>query len=410
MKILLVAQNYKPFVGGVEVHVHQIAHRFLETGHEVVVAAAVFEAYRGPKWRAILHDNVLAPTVRDHNDDGVPIVAICPRNGMDRVRLLPMYLRATPRLRRHFAFFQRLTYPCFRALYLQKAIALCKDVDVVHSLASGFLGWLFREAAHQCGKPYADTPFIHPGQWADGYADVAFYKQCDAMIGLLDTDSDYIRSLGIAPERVHTIGVSPDLPEQIDGARFRAKHGLGDKPVVLYVGRMMRQKGAFALVNAMPKVWEKCPDVEFVFVGPGSPDEVSIFEGIDPRARYLGKVSFEDKGDALAACTVFCMPSMSEILPTVYLEAWSLGKPVLGGRAHGLPELIEGNGAGIAVSQEPDEIAEALISLLTDPLKRENYAQAGRRLVEERYQVSAVTGQLLELYNRLISERRGKQA
>ena len=71
---------------------------------------------------------------------------------------------------------------------------------------------------------------------------------------------------------------------------------------------------------------------------------------------------------------------MSEILPTVYLEAWSYGKPVVGGRAHGLPELVEGNRAGIAVSQEPERIAEALVRLLGDGDLRECLGERGRAL------------------------------
>lgn len=408
MKILLVAQNYPPFVGGVEVHVRQISRKFRDLGHDVRIAAANFAPYRGNKRWAVLHDSLLAPTVRDHVDEGIPVTAICPQDAVDRFRLLPLSLRAVPILNRAYGRMQRLTYPFFRALYFAKAVALCREVDVVHSLANGLLGWTFREAAHACGKPYVNTPFIHPHQWGDDIGDVAHYKQCEAMIGLVDTDSDYIRSLGVPSDHVHTIGVSPDLPESVDGTGFRARHGIGDAPLVVYVGRMMRQKGASALVGAMPLVWEHIPDARFIFIGPGSTEETALFADMDSRARYLGKVSFQEKGDAIDACTVFCMPSMSEILPTVYLEAWSLGKPVVGGRAHGLPELIEGNGAGIAAPQEPEAVAKALLDLLQNKERREAFAETGRSMVERRYSVQAVTGQLLELYAHVQSSRTGK--
>lgn len=407
MKILLVAQNYPPFVGGVEVHVRQISRRYRELGHEVRIAAANFTPYRGDKRWAVLHDSLLAPTVQDHDDEGIPVHGINPRGNAERLRLLPLALRAVPVLNRNYGKMQITTYPWFRSVYFGKAVDLCRDVDVVHSLANGLLGWTFREAAHGCGKGYVNTPFIHPRQWGDDIGDVAHYKQCDAMVGLVETDSEYMRSLGVPSDKVHTIGVSPDLPETVDGNGFRERHGLGDRPVVLYVGRMMRQKGAFALVESMKRVWERVPETEFVFVGPGSDEETAIFRDIDPRARYLGKVSFQEKGDAIDACTVFCMPSMSEILPTVYLESWSLGKPVVGGRAHGLPELIEGNGAGRAVSQEPGEIADVLVGLLQDPDARARYAETGRELVRTRYSVDAVTGQLLSLYDRVATARNG---
>ena len=120
---------------------------------------------------------------------------------------------------------------------------------------------------------------------------------------------------------------------------------------------------------------------------------------------HLGKVSAQEKADALAACDVFCMPSMSEILPTVYLEAWSFAKAVVGGRAHGLPELVEGNGGGLATSQEPAEVAAALLKLLNDDKLREKCGAAGKNLVETKYTVAAVTNQLETLYRELVAAR-----
>ncbi len=405
MNILLVAQNYLPFVGGVEVHVRQISRRFRDMGHDVTIAAANFAPYRGNRRYRTLHESLLAPSVEDHADDGIPIKTMCPRSAWDRVRMIPIALRAVPVINRDFARVQRAVVPFFRGGHLTRALALCREAVVVHSLANGYLGWLFREAAHACGKPYVNTPFIHPGQWGDAAADVAHYRLCDAVVGLVDTDTAYIESLGVAGGNLRTIGVSPDLPETLDPAGFRVRHGLGEDPLVLYVGRMMRQKGAYAVVDAMRGVWEKIPAARFVFIGPGSPEEVRIFEGMDPRARYLGKVSAQEKGDALAACTVFCMPSMSEILPTVYLEAWSLGKPVVGGLAHGLSELIEGNRAGCAVEADGSAVASALNSLLLDPERADAFGRNGREMVEARYAVPAVTRELLGCYES-VSPRR----
>jgi phosphatidyl-myo-inositol dimannoside synthase len=94
---------------------------------------------------------------------------------------------------------------------------------------------------------------------------------------------------------------------------------------------------------------------------------------------------------------------MSEILPTVYLEAWSYGKPVVGGYAEGLPDLIEGNGAGIAVSQNADDIAAALVRVLQNPDLLESFGRSGLQLVENQYSVTSVVGQLKNLYEQLSS-------
>lgn len=405
MNILLIAQRYPPFVGGVEVHVMQISRAFKAAGHHVSVAAANFAPYTGSKRLAVLFDSLLTPPHDDFNDDGIPVTAICPRTMLDKLMLIPCGIRAVPGLRKDFARMQAVAYLFFRALYWKRAIALVRECDVVHSLANGLLGWLFREAAEACGKPYINTPFVHPGQWGDAAADVRHYKKCDRVVGLVQTDSDYLISLGIEPRRVATIGVSPDLPSTTNPTSFREKHGFESAPLVVYVGRMMAQKGASAVVAAVDIVTKQVPGVQFVFIGPGSDEEVRVFDNTPANVHYLGKVSAQEKADAVAACDVFCMPSMSEILPTVYLEAWSLGKPVVGGRAHGLPELIQGNDCGIAAEQSGTAVATGIISVLTNTELAVRYGANGKALVAAKYSVPAVTAQLLDLYKTVCDER-----
>ncbi len=405
MNIHLIAQRYPPFVGGVEVHVMQISRAFKAAGHLVSVAAANFAPYTGSKRFAVLFDSLLTPPVDDFDDEGIPVTAICPRTTLDKLMLLPCVIRAVPGLRKDFARMQAVAYLFYRALYWKRAMTLVRNCDVVHSLANGLLGWLFREAAEACGKPYVNTPFVHPGQWGDAAADVRHYKKCDRVIGLVDTDSDYLISLGIDTHRVATIGVSPDLTTTTNPAAFREKYGFGTSPLVVYVGRMMAQKGASAVVDSVDLVTAAIPDVQFVFIGPGNEEEVAIFKNARANVHYLGKVSSQEKADALAACDVFCMPSMSEILPTVYLEAWSLGKPVVGGRAHGLPELIQGNDCGIAAEQSGAAVAAAIISVLTNAELAERFAANGKALVAAKYSVPAVTAQLLDLYKTVCDER-----
>jgi len=405
LNILIVAQRYPPFIGGVEVHVMQISRAFLADGHHVSVAAANFAPFTGSKRLAVLFDSLLTPAHDDFDDNGIPVTAICPRTAIDRLMLLPCAIRAVPLLRKDFARMQSVAYLFFRALYWKRAVALVSKCDVVHSLANGLLGWLFREAAEACGKPFINTPFVHPGQWGDAAADVAHYKKCDRVIGLVQTDSDYLVSLGLDPRRVATIGVSPDLPTVTNPASFRERHGFGTAPLVVYVGRMMAQKGAAAVVASVATVSAALPDAQFVFIGPGSDEEVRVFDDTPANVHYLGKVSAQEKADAVAACDVFCMPSMSEILPTVYLEAWSLKKPVVGGRAHGLPELIEGNDAGIAAEQNGDVVADAIIRILNNPTLAAHYGANGAALVSSKYSVDAVTAQLLHLYETVCNER-----
>ena len=405
--VLLVSQNYHPIVGGVETHARHVAKELARQGHRVTVAAMNFRPPMVSGRLLVLDVSLLAPAYGGYQDGPLPVRSLSPTR-LDRLRMLPIALRVLPLVRRYAdAASNRFGYRFYRSVYVRRLRRLMRGVnaEVVHSLAGGYLGWAAQEAAGELGLPFVSTPFVHPKQWGDGADDVAYYKRADAVIGLVPTDTEYLASIGVAREKLHVIGVSPELPPTVDPDGFRARHGVAGVPVVLYVGRMMPQKGAQAVLAAARHVWDRHRDARFVFIGPASEAEAAAFAGADRRVTYLGKVSLQEKADALAACDVFCMPSMSEILPTVYLEAWSYSKTVVGGLAHGLVELVEGNGAGIAASQEPRQLAAVLTALLGDTALRAKLGGRGRELVEQRYSVQAVTSSLVALYSALSEKR-----
>jgi glycosyltransferase involved in cell wall biosynthesis len=141
------------------------------------------------------------------------------------------------------------------------------------------------------------------------------------VFALIETGAQKLIELGIPPERLRLSGVVPLLPHHVDPQGFRRRHGLDDKPVVLFIGRMVEYKGCLAILNAAKRVWREMPDVQFLFAGPAGTRQAQwVAELGDRRARYLGLISDQEKGDALAACDLFCMPSTAEILPAVYLD------------------------------------------------------------------------------------------
>ncbi len=400
MKITLVTHNYAPFTGGIETHAEQMAHALSARGHEITVAALNFGRFPVPRRLKALDQSLLAKrTGEDRRDGPVRVVSLGPR-WPERLKMLPLLLRCMPVLPRWFhAEFDRVTHPFHEWAFAPELTRAIRGANVVHTLATFDLGWTAGAVARRLGVPLVCTPFAHPGQWGDGPIDIAFYKRCDAVIGLLGSDRDHLARLGVSPEKLHTIGVSPSVPPPLDPAGFRRQAGCtGAEPLILYVGRMTAYKGATAMLAAAPLVWERFPTARFVFIGPGNASETAIFDGADPRIKYLGRVEDQTKADALAACDVFSMPSVSEILPTVYLEAWSFGKPVVGGTAHGVPELVEGNRAGITAEQTGRSVADAVNRLLGDPALARELGENGRRLVEEQYSVAAVAGALERLY------------
>lgn len=360
MKIALVSKYFHPHVGGVESQTRLVAHH-LSRRHDVEVASMRF----GKRQTGF-------------TDDSVRIHRVAPKIS-EQVRSIPSL---AAELLASGGDYERA-----RAVAYSYALQpIVRGKDVVHSVNRGAFGWAAEYAARREGVPFVMTPYAHPGEGGDKAKRVELYKRAEVVFALLETDRDHLVELGIPREKIRISGVVPLLPDAMHPLEFRQRHDLGNSHVVLFIGRMNPRKGYQAILDAAPLVWNHAADVFFLFAGPGDRDEVqALSKHNDDRVRYLGLVSDQEKGDALAACDLFCMPSISEILPAVYLEAWSCGKPVIGGTAHGLAQLIEGNSAGFISDHHPETLAQKIIQILGDDSLRHEMGENGRKLVAHRF-------------------------
>ena len=88
-------------------------------------------------------------------------------------------------------------------------------------------------------------------------------------------------------------------------------------------------------------------------------------------------------------------------MPTVILEAWSFGKPVIAGNIATLRELIQDGEDGLIVNQDSADISSAIISLLDDPVRSQQMGTAGRQKVQQCYGIEQVSAQLEGMYHNL---------
>lgn len=191
------------------------------------------------------------------------------------------------------------------------------------------------------------------------------------------------------------IGSGLNLPEPPPGLDFRARHRL-ERPFVLYVGRVDKNKGAITLFAYFRKFLEETrAEVDLVLAGRSVvpiPDH--------PRIRHLGFITEEEKVAALRECRLLVMPSPYESLSVVTLEAWKLGVPVLANARcrvlmgqclrsngglfyHGYAEFAE----GLRLLLEKDDLASAL-------------GRQGREYVEREYSWETVEAKMDDLFAR----------
>lgn len=378
MKILFVSRHYDPHIGGFGTQTRLVADELAR--RHTVEMAAVSAAKNSADGGRLMPVRLLRSTFAE------------------RMKALPLGIGHWPR--------SGFSYTYLRGLKcLPRLRALMQDVDIVHCLTTGYHGWAAEAAARAEKVPFVITPYVH-GKKRMHSATAALCRRADIVFGLLPTDCENLIDLGVAATRVRQSGVIPLLPETTDPQAFRRRHGLGDSQFVLFVGRMKAFKGVIALLDAASEIWRTVPDAHIVFAGPGDKTIAEEFSRRnDPRLHYLGMVSEQEKGDAMAACDLFCMPSTAEILPAVYLEAWSYGKAVVGGTALGLRELIEGNGAGLIAEQNPASIARVVVDLMVDESRRHRMGARGRALVDKWYSASALARVYEESYENLCGAR-----
>jgi glycosyltransferase involved in cell wall biosynthesis len=396
MDITYINTRYYPAAGGVETHMHELV-KILSKNHQMKIITQICDDRKV----TFTSTNIFAPKFSPYQDNQVWVYPISP-TFYERIRLLPVIFNRIPKLRRYF--YENLKFfglKYFMDVFKPKILNIAIGSNIIHSFGAEYLGITAQQTAKELKIPFVITPFVHPGFWGDDEININMYKNADAIISLLNTEKEFLISKGIDKTKIHVIGVSPQLSKNL--IDFRKKYGIAGK-MVLFIGIKREYKGYKELLEATKLVWQEAPDTYFVFIGPRTKYSEKLFTKYkDFRIIELGKVSLEEKTSALAGCDIFCLPSISEILPTVFLEAWYFEKPVIAGDIPVCKELVKS--AGITVAQSKVEIANAILTLLKDENLRIKLGIAGKKKVDENYTQEKIANKLEKVYKNLMEER-----
>jgi glycosyltransferase involved in cell wall biosynthesis len=188
-----------------------------------------------------------------------------------------------------------------------------------------------------------------------------------------------------------------------------------DRPVVIYVGILAHRKGTDILLRAWQRVLRQRPEAVLLLVGPvedthnAFADEVAErlpnwVEACSPDSVVItGRV--ENVAAYLRAADVFVLPSRSEGLPNVLLEAMSTGLACVGARISGITDVVsDGVDALLFDSENEEELAVCLLRLLDDTLLRAKLGRTARQTVESHFSLASVAQAYQELYRELVEE------
>jgi glycosyltransferase involved in cell wall biosynthesis len=191
-------------------------------------------------------------------------------------------------------------------------------------------------------------------------------------------------------------------------AQFRSKYALPEEKIVLFVGRLVYEKGVHVLVNAAPKVLEKA-NAKFIIVGNGyMKDQLSTIvnaTGIANKVMFTGFVDDETLWKLQKCADVSVVPSLFEPFGIVALEAMAAKSPVVVSDTGGLSEIVNHDIDGVKVyAGNPDSLAWGINRVFTD----ETYANALRtnayRKIQEKYNWDKSAQQTKTLYESILAE------
>ncbi|MFN7986192.1 MAG: glycosyltransferase family 4 protein [Thermoanaerobaculia bacterium] len=209
------------------------------------------------------------------------------------------------------------------------------------------------------------------------------------------TAGELQKNADVPPER---IGL---LPCALDPA-WQARYGPGAldarptteaPPLLLTVARLAAAegyKGVDSVLRSLPGVLRALPDLRYEVVGDGDDrprlESLAGELGVRDHVRFRGRLGPDELASAYRACTLYVMPSSHEGFGIVFLEAALFGKPSIGGRHGGTPEVIEDGVTGLLVDREDVAALErALVRLLKDEKGRAQMGAAARARLEERF-------------------------
>lgn len=194
------------------------------------------------------------------------------------------------------------------------------------------------------------------------------------------------------------VDVDKFAPNPLAREELRDRYGLGTRPVVLCLSRLVPRKGQDVLIQGLPQLIERIPDVHLMIVGGGPYGDhlKNLAEelGVTEHVTFTGTVPFAELPGHYAMADVFAMPTRTrgggldvEGLGIVFLEASATGIPVVAGDSGGAPETVRDGETGTVVNgRHVGEVADAIAELLEDPERAAQLGAAGRRWTVENWQ------------------------
>ncbi|PPJ23908.1 alpha-(1-2)-phosphatidylinositol mannosyltransferase [Nocardia nova] len=371
-RTLLITNDFPPRPGGIQSYVHSLALRM--PPEDLVVYA--------PRWRGDSHQRF---------DAQQPFEVV--RHPTTLMLPTPLVLRRAAKLLRE----QRCDTVWFGAAaplaLMSPALRRFGADRIVASTHGHEVGWSMLPGARQVLRVIGDHTDVVT--YVSKYTRRRFAAAFGAQAAL-----EYL------PPGVDSTVFRPDPAAR---AELRARYGLGERPTVLCLSRLVPRKGQDMLILAMREIRRRIDGAVLVIAGGGPYEEKlrALVRSLDLEADvvFTGRVPAAELAAHHTLADVFAMPSRTrgagldvEGLGIVYLEASATGVPVVAGNSGGAPEtVLEGRTGTVVDGRDERAVAAAVVDILSDRDAAARMGAAGREWVADQWRWDVLGGRLRSL-------------
>jgi len=193
---------------------------------------------------------------------------------------------------------------------------------------------------------------------------------------------------------------------------FRRNYAADNEKIILFVGRLVNEKGAHILINAVPKVLQYYNDAKFVIVGRGPQfdylNRIANEMNISHKIYFTGYIGEEELAKLYKCSDVAVFPSLYEPFGIVVLEGMLANVPVVVSDAGGLDEIVEHGVDGMkSYAGNPNSLADSILEILYNPGKAEKMKEKALEKVQLLYNWDVIAKQTLDVYKEVVKGRGG---
>ena len=389
MKILMLTWEYPPrVVGGIARVVYDLSHRLIKDGHEVTVVTyregetPYFEDDKGVKVYRV--DNYM----------------INPNNFIDWI--MQMNFNMVTKVNQIIAEqggFDVIHAHDWLVAYAAKTIKNSYDIPIVATIHA-------TEAGRNSGIHDETQRYINDTEW------MLTYEATEVIVNSNYMKNEIQRLFGLPFEKINVVanGVNLNKFTGIDrDYSFRRKYAMDNEKIILFMGRLVYEKGIQNLIAAMPKVLAGYHDAKLVIAGRGGMiDELRAqadYLGLGNKVYFAGYMNGKDVEKMYKAADISVFPSTYEPFGIVALEGMLAERPIVVSDAGGLGEIVEHRETGMkSYCGNSNSLADSILELLYNPELCENIVKKAKAKVKNNYNWAKIAQDTHFTYQKAICE------